>query len=148
MNGWFMLVLGLLLGFIVEWIVDWRFWRRQDGGDSSLRDKLSIAESNVRDLELRLKEALNREPERIVETIIKEVPIVATKDRLQDIKGIGNVFAGRLNDAGINTFADLATTPPERLQAIINPEEWQAIETEAWVVQAKEFNSKNQAQAV
>ncbi|MCP5097549.1 MAG: hypothetical protein GY943_18540 [Chloroflexi bacterium] len=147
MNSWFMLVLGLLLGLIIEWIVDWRFWRRRDGEESSLRDKLNLAEGNVRDLELKLKEALNREPERIVETIVKEVEVLKISDRLQEVKGIGKVFAGRLNDAGIYTFSDLASTSPERVHEIINPEEWQSIEPEEWIEHAKELAHKKAEKA-
>lgn len=52
------------------------------------------------------------------------------KDDLTDIKGIGPVFARRLAEAGITTFAELAQASPDHLRqvtqatATANPEEW------------------------
>lgn len=39
-------------------------------------------------------------------------------DDLTDIKGIGPVKAGQLNDAGIDTFAELASMPTDELAAV------------------------------
>lgn len=47
-----------------------------------------------------------------------------------------------MNKAGIYTFAQLATQPPERIQEIVDPEEWQAIDPDAWIAQAKELANK------
>ncbi len=149
MNGWFMLILGILIGWAIEFVIDWYYWRRQKADavdESAWQEKLNAAETKWRNLDLQLQDALNREPERIVETIVKEVFV--EKDRLQDVKGIGKVFAGKLNDAGIYTFSQLANTEPERLTAIIKPEEWQAIEPEAWVTHAKELADKKSATAL
>ena len=60
-------------------------------------------------------------------------------DRLQKVNGIGNVYAQKLNDAGIYTFAQLAGQSPARLTEIIAPESWQAIEPEAWIQEAASF---------
>ena len=148
MNGWFMLVLGILIGWAIEFAIDWYYWRRQKaaGVDESVwQEKLDAAEIKRRDLELKLQDALNREPQRIVETIVKEV--IVEKDQLQDVKGIGKVFARKLNDAGIYTFTQLAGSSAERLTEIINPEEWQAIEPAAWIEHAKELANKKSARA-
>jgi len=54
----------------------------------------------------------------------------ATHDELRAIKGIGPVFAKRLNEAGIVTFADVAAASADQLRevthatAVANPEEW------------------------
>jgi predicted flap endonuclease-1-like 5' DNA nuclease len=61
------------------------------------------------------------------------------RDRLIDIIGIGPVFERRLNKAGISTFAQLASTSSARIHEIIEPEEWQAIDAEAWIAEAREF---------
>ena len=148
MNGWFMLVLGILIGWGIELAIDWFYWRRQKGDgvdESAWQAKLDSVETKRRNLEVELKDALNREPERIVETIVKEVLVV--QDRLQDVKGIGKVFAGKLNNAGIYTFSQLADSNAERLTEIINPEEWQAIEPEEWIEHAKELAEKKAAKA-
>ena len=40
-------------------------------------------------------------------------------DPLEDIVGIGEVFAGRLRAAGIGSFAELAASSPERIRQIV-----------------------------
>lgn len=149
MNGWFMLILGILIGWAIEFVIDWYYWRRQkaDGVDETeWQNKLNAAETKMRSLNVQLQDVLNREPEQIVETIVKEVFV--ERDRLQDVKGIGKVFAGKLQEAGIFTFVQLADSNPERLTEIINPKEWQAIEPEEWIEHAKELAENKAAKAV
>ncbi|KAA3665136.1 MAG: hypothetical protein DWQ04_02135 [Chloroflexi bacterium] len=149
MSGWFMLVLGILIGWAIELVIDWYYWRRQKADsvdETEWQNKLNAAETKMRSLNVQLQDALSREPERIVETIIKEVFV--EKDRLQDVKGIGKVFANKLQDAGIYTFTQLADSNPERLTEIINPKEWQAIEPEEWIEHARELASNKTAKAV
>lgn len=62
--------------------------------------------------------------------------IVAEKDDLTQIEGIGPTFAQRLNAAGVFTFADLAALPPERVQEITQVKAWQANPAE-WIIAAK-----------
>lgn len=62
---------------------------------------------------------------------------VRPKDRLEEINGIGPVFARRLNEAGIYTFAELAELTPERVHEIVHTEEWQKIDPEAWIAGAR-----------
>ena len=59
--------------------------------------------------------------------------IAPVADNLKQIRGIGQAFANRLDQAGIRTFAELAQQPPERLLEIVasgrnkhlvNPEDW------------------------
>jgi len=149
MNGWFMLILGILIGWAIEFVIDWYYWRRQkaNGVDEvEWQNKLNAAETKMRSLNVQLQDALNSEPERIVETIVKEV--IVEKDRLQDVKGIGKVFATKLQNAGIYTFTQLADSNPERLTEIIQPEEWQAIEPGEWIEHAKELANNKAAKAV
>ncbi len=141
MNPWVMFVIGLIVGWLVEWFIDWRFWRRDDksgAADPDWQIKLNKAETTIRDLEHQLQKALSREPE----VVFKEVAVIKEKDQLEKIKGIGKVFAGRLNEAGVFTFADLAALSAERAHEIINPEEWQAIEPDEWIAEAAQFAAK------
>ena len=62
--------------------------------------------------------------------------VSVSEDRLQDISGIGNVFARRLNEAGVHTFGQLAAMPAERLTDIVQAKAWQTIEPEKWVTEA------------
>ncbi len=63
----------------------------------------------------------------------------AAPDNLEEINGIGEVYARKLSDAGITTFAQLAAAAPERLREILQPEDWQKFEPEAWSAEAAEF---------
>lgn len=46
-------------------------------------------------------------------------PPVASADDLTEVKGIGPVFAGRLTEAGITSFAELAAASEEALTEIL-----------------------------
>lgn len=70
---------------------------------------------------------------------IAQARAMASPDNLEEINGIGIVFAKRLNEAGIYTFAQLAEQTPERLREVIKPEAWQKIEPEQWIAEAKGF---------
>lgn len=59
------------------------------------------------------------------------------RDDLTVLNGIGKVFAQRLNEAGVNTFADLAKLSPDRLREITQAKDWQKIDPQAWIDQAK-----------
>ena len=61
------------------------------------------------------------------------------RDDLQQIKGIGKVYAARLNAAGIHTFADVARQSPERLAEIVALKAWQAADPINWINQADEL---------
>ena len=138
MSAWVTFIIGLIIGWLAEWVIDWFYWRRKGDGtavDPKWPAQLNQAESKIQELQRQLQAALNREPE----IIIKEVAVVKEKDRLEKIHGIGKVFARRFNEAGVVTFADLAALSPERTHEIINPEEWQAIEPEAWIAEASQI---------
>lgn len=65
-------------------------------------------------------------------------PVV--QENLEQIKGIGRVFAQRLNAAGIYTMADLATQTPERLQEIIGTSRAATMVQPAdWIQQARQL---------
>jgi predicted flap endonuclease-1-like 5' DNA nuclease len=60
-------------------------------------------------------------------------------DPLIEINGIGPVFERRLIEAGILTFSQLAQTSPEQLREIAAVEDWQEIDTAAWIREAQQF---------
>lgn len=60
-------------------------------------------------------------------------------DRLQLINGIGNVFAERLQQAGVTTFTALGDLTAERAVEIVQAKSWQAIDATAWIEQAKQL---------
>ena len=58
----------------------------------------------------------------------------AEPDDLTVIRGIGPVFAHRLNQAGIYTFSQLATLKPEEVQSITQVTRWDPAD---WIAEAK-----------
>lgn len=57
-------------------------------------------------------------------------------DPLQEIKGIGPVYAQRLQEAGIRTFRQLAALPADDVRAKVGLEPWQA-DVDSWIEQAR-----------
>jgi predicted flap endonuclease-1-like 5' DNA nuclease len=64
------------------------------------------------------------------------------RDDLMQINGIGKVFAQRLYDAGIYTFRDLAAQTPERLREITQAKEWQKVDPQTWIDQARQQSAE------
>ena len=59
------------------------------------------------------------------------------KNQLQLIRGIGPTYARRLNEFGIQTFTDLAECQPDQIASIIKKKEWQAVNIQDWLDEAK-----------
>jgi predicted flap endonuclease-1-like 5' DNA nuclease len=64
-------------------------------------------------------------------------PFTVEGDDLQLLEGIGPKYNRLLRDAGINTYAELAETEPERLAAIIGAPPWRDVDYNSWIVQAQ-----------
>ena len=136
-------IIGLILGWVIEWIIDWLFWRKRAATDSTERSRMQSdlldSDTTIKQLQARLADSdatiasLRRQLQEL------SAQTATRKDRLEMVKGIGAVFAKKLNDAGITTFEELAQQTPERIRDIIQPQEWQKVEPEAWIAQAKTF---------
>lgn len=141
MNYFFWLVIGLIAGWLIEWVIDWIFWRRDD---QSLQKELAEAQTEKHQLEEKL-ERLRNQLKDAEDTIaqLRAAPVASTvskiPDRLEKIHGIGAVFARRLNEAGIHTFAELAQLTPNQIRDIVAVDEWQKIEPEAWIAEAQQL---------
>jgi predicted flap endonuclease-1-like 5' DNA nuclease len=129
------LVGGLLAGWLGEWVLDWLYWRRRKpavalaGDDPAFAKKLESLEAENRDLKARLA----------VVPVIKEKVVHVERAHLQDIYGIGPVYAKRLKDAGISTFDELADANPKELIQIAKIQDWQVADPGSWVSQARDF---------
>ena len=93
--------------------------------------------------------------ERVLQQIAQMVPLLNKlaaaplrpgQDRLTDIKGIGPVYAGKLYEAGIQTFRQLAAMTPDEVYALINQPKWRmrSIDAESWIEQAKHLASQRE----
>ena len=160
MNTLFWILVGIIIGWVVEWVIDWLFWRKP-GGQSL--EKLTLAEAENRRLQAQLTEneqklaklagterdakfcqAKLADAEETVEQLRAELNAISAQapqeeDLFERIKGIWTSFAERFHEAGIFTFAQLGEAKPERVREIVSPEEWQEIEPESWIAQAKVF---------
>ncbi len=142
------IIIGLIIGWVVEWIIDWLFWRRRNATDdaetSRMQTELFDSNATIKQLQERLSDA-----DITIASLRQELAELSNKlsnkkDRLELVKGIGAVFAKKLNDAGITSFAQLAEQTPEKVLEIIQPQEWQKIEADAWIAQAKTFVEQSQ----
>ncbi len=75
-----------------------------------------------------------------------DLPPRPGQDRLTDIKGIGPVYAGKLYEAGIQTFKQLAAMSPEEILALLNVSNWRtrSVDVQHWIEQAKHLASQRE----
>ncbi len=161
------LVAGLIIGGIIEWIIDWQFWRVEPepeastpssiSGSDRLQADLAHARAQIAALEAQLSTAAPTSASSTsvsatqsmvgADDVVDDVDVVgvdnlaAQPDDLTAIKGIGAVFARRLNDGGIVTFAQLAQATPDQLQDIVQAAEWQAIDPATWIAEARQLSA-------
>jgi predicted flap endonuclease-1-like 5' DNA nuclease len=132
------LIIGVIIGWLIEWVIDWVFWRRDD-------KKLAQAEAELQ--QLRSQSAQDQATIEQLRTDLNALAgqVSQPEDALERIKGIGAVFARRLKAAGIRTFGQLAEATPDRIREIIKPEEWQKIDPEAWIAEARTLAAEQAA---
>ena len=127
----FNFMIGLLIGGLAG-LLFW-YWQKStsaEDGALTLLDKLAATEKRVRQLKMEL-ESVGSEPA-VLRTIpvpgrAAEVPSFLAKNReagpdqddLTQIKGIGSVFNGRLQAAGIHRLAQLKELSAEKLADIL-----------------------------
>lgn len=139
----FGLIFGTLIGLLV-----WYWYKSTSAEDGALDllDRMALADHKIRDLEHRLKTEsienyITLEPngdnlppflaaEKVEAAESKAVPA----EDLQRVKGIGPVFAGKLQAAEISTLTELTAVSPAKLAEILNIAEGRA---EAILTEAK-----------
>ena len=60
-------------------------------------------------------------------------------DDLTQVKGIGPVFQRKLRDIGFNSFEQLATANPAQIRRMLDIKNWQRVDIESWVQQARDW---------
>lgn len=95
---------NFLIGFLISgliWLIFW-YWQKStsaEDGVLDLLDRLALAEAKVQVAQVRLGQVQQGQ---------QPLTAVATPDDLTHIKGIGPVFAQRLQAASVTTFAQVA----------------------------------------
>src|SRR5215216_5311736 len=109
MNVIAMFVLGLLFGWLAEWAIEWYYWRgrirRIANENTGLKERIASLEARKNPIPLSAK----------------KIPLSDAEGNhnFQAIKGVGPVFAKRLKDAGILTFAQLSQLKTKQLEEIL-----------------------------
>lgn len=98
---------------------------------ATLSQQLVIAEEKLQTADTHLQTLQDRMED--VETKLN----YSGKNQLQLIRGIGPAYARRLNEFGIRTFAELADCEAEQVATIIKKKEWQAVNIQDWLDEAK-----------
>jgi predicted flap endonuclease-1-like 5' DNA nuclease len=132
------LLIGLLVGLLLNWVISPLFDQSEkhvSKRESELAQTLGRLEQRLQSLEQTLSERGNGDSAQ-VGSHFSQV-IVRRSDDLQRIKGIGPAFSERLNEAGIHTFRELASSSPERIKQIVRAEEWQDVDIETWLRMAR-----------
>jgi len=123
--------LGFLLAFLTG-VAIW-YWQKSTSAEDGALDLLDeLAKVKVR-------------AQKMSQGVMKETVVTSPRhtnpDDLTAVHGIGPVYARRLQEAGIHTFASLAAQSPERLAQIVQLKEWQAAAPEEWIAQAKTMSN-------
>ena len=135
--------LATILGFVV-----YLLWRRQHERPLQAPGVVTIGNPPVDNLAAPLSRtdaasALVRNVAEMVassaDSVSSRVATTPDRDKLETIKGIGKVYATRLNEAGIFSFSAIAQQSPERLAEIAQLKEWQAAAPADWIEQAKQL---------
>ncbi len=71
------------------------------------------------------------------QTLLSKPLAARSGDDLTLLEGIGPVYAGKLNAAGITSFADLAAADEAGLSAIIQAPAWRRVNYGDWIAQAR-----------
>lgn len=106
--------------------------------------RAQLQAAKVREAELtRRLEAMSAQDE---DTPVERLTVVAISapddqktDDFQSIEGIEPEYEQRMYEAGVRTYIQLASTPAEQLEEIIQPAAWQRIDYTRWQHRAREL---------
>lgn len=128
----FNFMIGLLIGGLVG-LLFW-YWQKStsaEDGALTLLDKLAATEKRARQLKNALEGGAGPEVMRNIPLppLVSDIPSflsrsreeaeAAPEDDLTRVKGVGTVFNGRLQAAGVESFAKLKTLSAEELANIL-----------------------------
>jgi predicted flap endonuclease-1-like 5' DNA nuclease len=170
MIGVLLVVAGAIVGFISEWLIDEAYRKNRElmrqlgqrqlgerggatmapqaigggqGGDfaaEALADLIGKRDEELREQRQQLSAADSRldDLRDCFEAYQRTHP-----DDLTVIKGIGPVYQWKLRDAGFNTYQQLAASDPEQLRRMLDIKNWQRVNVDAWVGQARDWAQRD-----
>ncbi len=161
--GVLLVVAGAVIGFVVEWLIDEAYRRNRelqrqlnqrgsgeaaalgpnlelyqhdDSASQTLADFLRQRDDDVRQLREQI-EATEAQMDGLrdeFETYQRTHP-----DDLTAIKGVGKVYQRKLRDLGFSSFEQLAKADPDRLRRLLDVKNWQRVDIENWIEQARDW---------
>ena len=167
--GVLLLIAGAVIGFISEWLIDEAYRKNRElrlqlgdrsisapapalapapavgaavggqggnGASETLADFLRQRDEELHDIRERLTSADTQMDAMRAEF---ETYQRAHPDDLTVIKGIGPVYQWKLRDAGCNSFKQLAAADPDQLRRMLDIKNWQRVNIESWVGQARDW---------
>lgn len=164
--GLLLVIAGAIVGFISEWLIDVAYRRNRElrrqltergsaaltlgaslggQGDESASETLS-AFLRQRDDEVRqLREHMSAGDAQL-DALRDEFEAYQRThpDDLTVIKGIGSVYQWKLRDAGFNTYKQLAEADLDQLRRMLDVKNWQRVNIESWVEQARDWAKRGQ----
>ena len=117
----------LIIGFVAGWFLkdgNWEEWLEK------LKTYFEPTEAPQKPISLLEKKSVKENIEKSTET---------SADPLEKIKGIGPVIKKKLNESGIQTFAQLAALSPQELEEIVGPGIKRFTDEDAIISAAKEY---------
>jgi predicted flap endonuclease-1-like 5' DNA nuclease len=159
--GVLLVVAGAIIGFISEWLID-EAYRRNRELQRQLSERATVRLQPVEGVAApvdqttseALAEFLRRRDEDVRE-MRQDLEAASAKlgglqeefeayqqthpDDLTVIKGIGPVYQWKLRDAGFNTYKQLSAADPEQLRRMLDVKNWQRVNVESWIHQARDW---------
>jgi predicted flap endonuclease-1-like 5' DNA nuclease len=164
--GVLLVVAGAVIGFVVEWLIDEAYRKnrelqRQLGGRTDVTLALGAREGEQSDYAASqtLADFLRQRDEELRELREDLAAADGKLDTLQDefdayqkthpddltvIKGVGSVYQWKLRDAGFSTLKQLSTADPDQLRRMLDVKNWQRVDVESWIEQARDWAQREQ----
>ena len=164
--GVLLVVAGGVIGFVIEWLIDEAYRKnrelqRQLGRRTDVTLALDASESGQSDdmASQTLADFLRQRDEELRELRDQLAAADGKLDTLQDdfdayqqthpddltvIKGIGSVYQWKLRDAGFSTLKQLSTADPDQLRRMLDIKNWQRVDVESWIEQARDWAQREQ----
>ena len=162
------LAIGLFVGWLIEMIIDYLFWRG-GSVRAQLRDaevSLATANQHLGALDSELNDATTKnlalnqaltDANRDLETLRAQLVTLSIQEarsdteasrndhhevqpsELEQINGIGKVYAGKLRESGVDSFTQLIGLTPEDVLEVIQPGAGEFVDAAAWLAHAREL---------
>ena len=161
--GVLLVVAGAVIGFVVEWLIDLGYRRNRElqqqvvGGARAMAPQSVIVTGEGQDTSEALAQFLSQRDEELhglrdqlnehgrqMDALRAEFDTYQQThpDDLTRIKGIGPVYQWKLRDAGFNTYKQLAYADPNQLRRMLDIKNWQRVNVEHWIEQARDWAQK------